>query len=127
MPHYNSEKKWLNRASRDLRIARLSFEIEDPDFVVACYLSQQWSEKSIKSFLALHGKRNIKRHDVSDLSDAVIAIDETAEPILREAATLDPYAIEIRYPESDFDLDSDMASEAIDIASQVHAYLLEKA
>ena len=81
-----------------MRIARLSFEIEDPDYVMACYLSQQFSEKSIKSFLALHGKRNIKRHDVADLADAVIGIDEKTEPTLREAATLDPTPLKFAIP-----------------------------
>lgn len=127
MPHYNSAKKWLARAAKDLRIAKLSFDIDDPDYVMACYLSQQCSEKSIKSFLALHGKRNIHKHDVSSLAGAVTKIDENVEQTLRSAATLDPYAVKIRYPDSDLEVDEEMSREAIEIASKVHQYFLERA
>ena len=45
--------KWLDRARKDLRAAKMLFNDKEPDFDLACYLSQQCAEKSLKALLNL--------------------------------------------------------------------------
>lgn len=57
--------KWLDRARKDLRAAKMLFNNdEEPDFDLACYLSQQCAEKSLKALLIYLGIRFAYKHGV---------------------------------------------------------------
>ena len=63
----------------------------------ACFHSQQAAEKCLKSFLAAKDVAFPHTHNLSKLLDACVAIDPSLEPLSETAATLTPYAVELRY------------------------------
>lgn len=119
MPQYDAAKKWLIRAARDLRNARHLLGMQDPDYCFASFACQQSSEKSIKAFLAFHGKRIKKTHDLRELAGLVVAIQPELSATLKEAGRLTPYAVEIRYPDYSIDINEKTTLEAIEIAQSI--------
>ena len=69
---------WLKRAKDDLRFAKKAFEDEDPAYDLACYLSQQCSEKSLKALLIFMGIEYPYKHQTSELVK-LLPIKEKAE------------------------------------------------
>ena len=119
MPQYDAAKKWLARAARDLKNARYLLAMPDPDYCFASFACQQSSEKSIKAFLAFHGKRIKKTHDLRELAGLVVAINPKLSRTLKEASKLTPYAVEIRYPDYSIEINEKTTLEAIKIAQSI--------
>ena len=63
----------------------------------ACFHAQQAAEKYLKSFLASKEVAFPHTHNLSKLLDACVAIDPSLERLSEIAATLTPYAVELRY------------------------------
>jgi len=78
-----------------------------------CFHSQQYAEKSIKAKLLESGTVPPKVHDLLMLSK-LLPPSDLREKILRNAAILAPYAVEIRYSTavSDISYLEEEASEA---------------
>ena len=68
---------WFKRAKDDLRFAQKAFEDTEPAYDLACYLSQQCAEKSLKALLIYTGIEYPHKHQTSELVKLLPATDKT--------------------------------------------------
>ncbi len=91
-------KRWYLQASYDLKAAK--WNIEGGFFDTACFLSQQASEKVLKSFLYSIGasRKTLLTHSIFEMAkEAQKHLDNLGE-ILEKARELDLHYIPSRYP-----------------------------
>jgi len=111
--------KWLDRARKDLRAAKMLFNDEEPDFDLACYLSQQCTEKSLKALLIYLGIRFAYKHDLEYLMGLLPASEQEKFAEV-ELEWLSIWATEGRYPGDAAGATREDAQKAIDIAETVY-------
>lgn len=118
-------KNWLEKARRDLVTAKNGLEYSEYFTDIICFHAQQAVEKYIKAYLIFHEIDFPKTHSIADLLLLAAQKDEAFLSMIDEANILTPYAIEIRYGESDPPSFED-ATSAIDIAEQLRNFVFEK-
>ena len=113
-----SPPEWLSHAESDMKLARLA--ADDPDIrrEQACFHAQQAVEKSIKAVLLSQHIEFPFTHDIEELLEIAenngIAISED----IREAGSLNPYAVETRYPGYWLEISDAEITEAMRTAEQ---------
>ena len=118
-------KKWLEKAERDIIAAEKLSEAGIYDY--SLFHSQQAIEKLLKAFLTYHNKPFRKTHDVTLLLKLCISVDESFKELLEaEVDKLYPRAVEVRYPEVEYDVSPEEAEEAIKLAEKVRSFILRK-
>ncbi|MFQ5787516.1 MAG: HEPN domain-containing protein [Thermodesulfobacteriota bacterium] len=85
-------KEFLQMAVADATAAMTS---NDPYSI--CFHCQQEVEKYLKAYLAFHGKRFKKIHDLSALLEKCISVDPSFSSLRQDIAIFRPYAVKIRY------------------------------
>ena len=121
----SSYVRWIQKAEEDLKVAE-QFLGETPAWIVAFH-AQQAIEKYLKSFLVKNNKKIIKSHDLLELLDLCLEIDDEfreLENIPLEQITM--FATITRYPEMEVDVTDKEAKEAIEIAEKVRDFVLNK-
>ena len=119
-------RRWLAKARDDVRAGEVVLAADPPLVEDALFHAQQAVEKSIKGFLAWHGRGFRKTHDLREVSGAAIGLDASLEPLLRRAAPLAPFAGVFRYP-TDMGVPSlKEAREALALAREVYESLLSR-
>jgi len=90
--------EWVKKAEDDLGVARklLRGRLRYPDQV--CFHCQQAIEKYLKAMLQEAGVAFPKTHDLLQLVDLLIPVDNTLRRLRRGTATLTRYAVDYRYP-----------------------------
>ena len=89
----------IQRAREFLQMGREDFEIAceiDNDYAT-CFFAQQSSEKHLKAYLAFHGKKVPRTHDIERLISLCGEILPDFASIKENASVLAPYGVEIRY------------------------------
>ena len=118
-------KRWLEKAERDTIAAKKLLEAGIYDY--SLFHSQQAIEKFLKAFLTYHNKPFRKTHDVTLLLKLCIDVDESFKELLEaEVDRLYPRAVEVRYPEVEYDVSPEEAEEAIKLAEKVRSFILRK-
>lgn len=119
---------WLKKADSDLKNAKLVFAADDesPPYDTICFHCQQAVEKYLKAFLVYHDISFPYSHNLSDLAAACIQVDKSFASIQREAETLTPYAVEIRYPDDFYMPTEEEAKEAYETASKIREFVLAR-
>jgi HEPN domain-containing protein len=118
---------WIRKAESDLKTAKDEIQTENPATDTICFHSQQCIEKYLKAFLTYHQKRFGKTHNIAELIELCKEIDEDFEKLYDiKAESLTPYAVEIRYPDEFYFPSLEEAKEAIKIAEEVKAFVIEK-
>ncbi|MHB8575860.1 MAG: HEPN domain-containing protein [Dehalococcoidia bacterium] len=113
---------WLLKARHDLRAARRV--MEDPELLdVAVYHCQQAAEKALKGYLVWMDVPPIRTHDLRELVRQCERVDVAFVEILPAARVLAPYAVQFRYPDAQPSPSLVEATEAIDLAHSVHAFI----
>lgn len=87
---------WLRKAESDLAAARACVAAGTA-LDVACFHCQQAAEKSLKAFLIFHQVQFPFTHDLSKLVPLCATIDKEFQNLIADAASLNPYAVEMRY------------------------------
>jgi hypothetical protein len=83
-------------------------------------------EKFLKGFLTSRDTDFPPSHNLKDLVDKAIKLDPDFAQILEKAESLSPYAVAIRYPD-DFWMPSLLeAQEALAIAREIKAFVLQR-
>lgn len=115
-------EKWIEKSQRNLSDAKLLFR-EGGFADTICFLCQQATEKSLKGLLVSRGmeiKNEYKIHDLVQLINFCEKYIPDLLEIKKEAAVLNRYYIETRYPvEISQEYSKKEVQEALDIAEKI--------
>ena len=89
--------RWLRQAEHDLDIAQS--HQKRGDYSDACFMAEQASQKALKGFLILQGRRYIYINSVAQLAEECSKIDKNFLSHIAPARILDQYYIPTRYPD----------------------------
>jgi|SRR6266850_2882892 len=125
MPHDPARvaetREWLQKASVDLRAARIDLEANPPLVEDTLFHCQQAVEKALKSFLAWHDRPFRKTHSLEELGAASETVDPTLKSVVDLAVPLTEFAWVFRYP-GDHQVPTDEeARQALDVAQRAVA------
>lgn len=120
-------QNWIIKAENDLKASRDLINSENPVTDSICFHAQQCVEKYLKAYLIYNGIGITKTHDITQLIENCIKIDNTFNYLYTiKADGLTIYAVEIRYPD-DFYLPSiEEANDSIAIAEKVKYFVTDK-
>lgn len=130
MPHdpilIADTKAWLKKSANDLRGAMLDMEADPPLLEDAVFHCQQAVEKSIKAFLAFHDKPFRKTHNLEELGEACLKIDNTLADLVEEAVPLSEYAWAYRYPGDAESPELEESEAALSTAQKIYNAILNR-
>jgi len=91
--------KWIQKADEDMKVVEHELKLEEAECAkgAVCFHAQQAAEKYLKAFLADKGKATGKTHDIAVLLKLCAEYDAAFDKI--EAAELNFYAVQVRYPD----------------------------
>jgi HEPN domain-containing protein len=118
-------KSWFIKAAHDIRMAELALRDDPPLTDQAVYHAQQAAEKAMKGILCWHEWVFRKTHNLVELGESCATLHPDMEPLLRRAASLSDYAWQYRYPGAIDEPNEEEAHEALDLARETVAALLE--
>ncbi len=119
-PQAQLAREWLDRAERDLRLARLA--IGDPALAgLAAFHCQQAAEKALKAYLASRDQPLPRTHDLPALLSRCRALEPAFAALDEAARTLDTYLTAGRYPDAGPEPSSAEVQQALQLAGQVVA------
>jgi HEPN domain-containing protein len=119
-------QEWFNYSENDLISAHHLFEDLYPkQSEIACYLSQQCAEKSLKGYLFFKDIEPPRVHNLIELCQICMNHDNTFSEILDDCSDLTPYGVTVRYP-NELAVDDVIARSAIDKAQIIYNFCLAK-
>lgn len=118
-------RNWLEKARRDLMTAKNGLESSEPFTDIICFHAQQAGEKYIKAYLVWQEIEFPKTHSLEDLILLATQKDPSFSGLVEDAGILTPYAVEIRYGESEEPLFED-AKKALEVTEQIREFILER-
>ena len=89
-------KRWLSQASEDLKWTKLL--ADQGGWHLACFLSQQVTEKALKGFLYAQGEEIVLGHSVARLCAEAAEFNSDFAAKAKHWSLLDGYYIPTRYP-----------------------------
>jgi HEPN domain-containing protein len=93
-------KAWLEKAKKDLEVAKSAKRKGISYADIACFHAQQSAEKALKAYLVWLEVEFPKTHVLEDLLDLIAPQDTSLESWRETLQAMTPFAVEIRYPES---------------------------
>ena len=91
-----------------------------------CFHAQQAAEKYLKGFLAYQKKNVRKVHAIKNLLQACIVVDNSFEPLHKDAIFLDQFYTETRYADDYIEFSRNDAEKAFEAAKHIKEFVLEK-
>lgn len=92
-------KAWLEKAQKDLEMAKSARKKGASYADIACFHAQQSAEKALKAYLVWLEIGFPKTHVLEDLLDLIAPKDLSLEGWREALQAMTPFAIETRYPE----------------------------
>ncbi len=89
-------ERWLSQAAEDLKWTKLL--AEQGGWYLACFLSQQVTEKALKAFLYAQGEEIVLGHSVARLCADAAEYNMDFSEKAKRWSLLDGYYIPTRYP-----------------------------
>jgi HEPN domain-containing protein len=118
-------EEWIFKAENDYRSAEaLLYVVEPPIVDTACFHCQQCAEKYVKAFLEEQDVDFPRNHNLMQLLELCIRLDESFETIRRPLQTLSHYAVTIRYPGLRVPLD--LGQKAYKTATRIRTFVRKK-
>lgn len=116
---------WLHKAENDLLAADNNLSSSRIPFDVVCFHCQQAAEKSLKALLALLNRQPPRTHDLLALLQEVRTFLTAAVPddIDGCCVVLNPYSVEIRYPDDDSNPTLEDSKEARQAAEVIYGWI----
>jgi len=114
---------WFKKADNDLVFAKAGFkETKIPS--IACFLSQQVVEKTLKGFLLSKDKSFKKTHNLINLLDKCVLSNEELGKFYEACRKLNKYYNPARYPDDVFiDYTEEDATEALELAEKITLFI----
>ena len=116
---------WIRKAENDLLAVDNNLGAERVPFDVVCYHCQQAAEKYLKALLVSLGAQPPRTHDLLALLQESRTYSTTPPPdtIETACAILNPYGVEVRYPDDQSDPTAEDSSEARQAAEAVRRWM----
>jgi HEPN domain-containing protein len=118
-PRSADTRAWLIKADEDLRAVDAARAAVPPLIGVALFHTQQACEKALKAFLTWHDRPFPRTHDLRELGQRCMDVDQTLEDVCRRAQPLTVYAWAFRYPGEPTPAGADEAETAMRVAMEV--------
>lgn len=118
--------EWLAKAAQDLDVAHFLLASQPKFAEIAVFHAQQAAEKSLKAFLTAHDIRFRKIHDMNEIGNSILKIDSSLHAVIERAKTLNPFAVEIRYPGEEKPVSIEEAKKHLATAKQVNQEVLKR-
>jgi HEPN domain-containing protein len=90
--------EWISKAEGDYAVARREVEVSGGNHDAVCFHSQQMAEKYLKAFLFKNRVDFPKIHNLIELLELCLVIDESLEASREFLDRLEDYAVLYRYP-----------------------------
>lgn len=119
-------REWLVRAARDLAAGAHGMRANPPFGEDAAFHAQQTAEKSLKALLTWHDVPFRKTHNLEEIGEQCLALDETLRPLIDQAVPLTAYAWKFRYPGEANAPSREEAEEALSTAQAVYDAILTR-
>ena len=117
--------EWVAKAESDFATARILLEHGEENIVdMVCFHSQQCIEKYLKAFLNEHAINFPRDHSLPPLVKLCRTIDDQFEELWDDTASMEGYAVAIRYPGAV--ATRSMAENALAAAERVRAFIRNK-
>lgn len=124
-------KEWFRKAEHELKFLETApFDMEDPPTDTACRLAQMAAEYSLKAYLVLTKQKIEKTHQLSDILDLCISInqDYSLEILRDDCIDLTKYKVEMTYPGNvPEEIEVEEAKIAIEKARRIKDFMERKA
>lgn len=124
-------KEWFRKAEHELMfLENAPFDVEDPPNDTACRLDHMAAEYSLKAYLVLNKQKIEKTHQLSDVLDLCISInqDHSFESLREDCIHLTKYKVEITYPGNvPEEIEVAEAKMAIEKARRIKDFVVKKA
>ena len=91
-------REWIARSREDLDMAAFALTPKHPFLRDCLFHCQQALEKASKAFLTFHDESFTKTHNLIDLGLQCARADGRLAELAREAAPMNVYAVQFRYP-----------------------------
>lgn len=118
-------KAWLRKAESDLLSADNNLNAAQIPFDVVCYHCQQAAEKHLKALLVFLEVQPLRTHDLLALLQEVRKYLKSTVPDEMEncCIVLNPYAVEIRYPDDESNPTLEDSKEARQAVERVRNWI----
>ena len=117
---------WLIKAANDLRAAEVDLGAEPPLIEDALFHSQQAAEKALKAFLTFHNVPFRKTHNLEEIGEVCLSIDQSLKNGIDETVPLTEYAWAFRYPGNIISVDSTEVQTALKISRKLFRVILDR-
>lgn len=117
-------KRWLNKARQDMELVEYLVSQGAGHFNAVAFHSQQAAEKYLKALLVYHQVEFPKTHNLGKLLDFLRGPDAPLAESLRGITVMNPYGVDVCYPDDAPEVTSDKAAEAAKLAATVRDAVL---
>jgi HEPN domain-containing protein len=111
--------EWLEKARHDLYAANKLAEDKDGPGDIIAFHCQQSIEKAIKGLLTAYGITFPRTHELTELLDLSLPYLSALDTYRDDFSRISRYAVEIRYPDSGWELNPENLARAIKISFEV--------
>ncbi len=116
--------QWIKKAKNDLLNADNNLKSTEVPYDTVCFHCQQAAEKLLKAYLSYYEEITPRTHDLLALLESILKIQNSVYS-LREIkdylVILNPYAVEIRYPDDWSMPTPEDTQEARDAAGHIYS------
>ena len=118
---------WMRKAENDLLAADNNLSSRHIPCDVVCFHCQQAAEKLLKGLLLSLGAQPLRTHDLLALLEEARRLTSIPVPdaVASGCVILNPYSVEVRYPDDDWMPTLDDAREARQAAESVLVWIRE--
>lgn len=117
---------WVKKAESDLAVVRQLTKNAVGPWDAVCFHAHQCVEKMLKAFLVDIGLCPERTHDLIFLLTACRRYDQSLEPLAQPCRELNPYAVQVRYPDELAEPSEDDARKTAKNAEMVYACVKAK-
>ena len=118
-------QEWLKYAEDDLETAELLYRQYKKALNIICFHCQQAAEKYLKAFLVSKTISFEKTHDLLNLYNLCVKVEESFSNLIKDCLKLNPYSVITRYP-SELELIEQDALLAINSVKCIKTHVSEK-
>ncbi len=117
-------QSWLAKARNDLQCIRNNLIAATIPWDTVAFHAQQAAEKMLKAFLVSRGQTVPRTHDLGRLLGECLVAGAPLSALSADCDLLTPYAVVMRYPGLQPDVDEHEARKAVDAANRIHTAVL---